>query len=97
MLSLASCSCPLRFTISQLHIPADTVEPCGIGRTGFLFQYKGGVCAPRQPRCPRYLVEHIAVVLLADMVDNDDRKGMPVGKLLNLGNIPVITGIGVVL
>ena len=31
------------------------------------------------------------------MVDNDDRKGMPVSKLLNLGNIPVITGIGVVL
>ena len=31
------------------------------------------------------------------MVDNDDCKGIPVGKLLNLGNISVITGIGVVL
>ena len=59
-----------------LDVPAHTVEPCCIGSPRFLFQNKGRICAPRQPCCSRYLVEHIAVVLLADMVDNYHCKGM---------------------
>ena len=49
-------------------VPARHIEPCGIGSPAFLFQYKGSVRTPCQPCCPRHFVEHIAVVLLSDVV-----------------------------
>ena len=63
----------------------------------FLFQHKGGVGAAGQPRCPRYPVEHVAVPLLADVVDDHHRQGVPVRKILEQRYVPVVVGIGVVL
>ena len=77
-------------------IPARHKQLCGIGRTALLFQNKGSVRTPRQTCRARHLVEHIAVVLLADMVDDHHRKGMPVGKVLYQRYIAVIVGVGVV-
>ena len=49
------------------NIPADTKQLCGIGSPCFLFQNKGGIRTSCQPCCARHLIEHIAVVLLADI------------------------------
>ena len=54
------------------------------------------VRTPRQSSRARHLVEHVAVILLSDVVDNYNCKGMSVGKVFDEGNIPVVVCIGVV-
>ena len=80
-----------------LDVPADGVEGSGVRCPVFLFQHKGGVGAAGQPRCPRYPVEHVAVPLLADVVDDHHRQGVPVREILEQRYVPVVVGIGVVL
>jgi len=63
-------------------VPASDKQFRRIGRSALLFQHKGSVCTPCQACRARHLVEHVAVILLTDMVYDDNRKGMPVGKIL---------------
>ena len=77
-------------------VPASDKKLRRIGCAAFLFQNKGSVRTPCQACRARHLVEHVAVILLADVVDDHHRKGMPVGKIFQQRYIPIIVCIGVV-
>ena len=75
-------------------VPARHIQLCGIGRTAFLFQNKGCVRTPRQSRRARHFVEHVAVVLLSDVVYDNDRQRVPVGKVFDKGDVPAASRTG---